>query len=281
MLLLRRRTAATVAVVAAAVSAGCSAAALPDDGGSERRVESLGVVQIERRVAVDGAAREIYVGAFARYHGVPVETVEELIGVAPLGAIDRCEDAGPTHVGRLHDGADVELLDVGTLRIVAGAEPLALEPRTFPDLASVVGGAFYAGDRALGVAAHDDTEVALFTEGSADVGAVDVVALAPRAPERMTFDGEALHTALLRSGRVELAWDAGDARDRVFVEFRSARGVTRCALADDGRELVELELPGEGPYALRVERVRVQPIDVAGVDEAYVRLVASSSFDAP
>src|SRR5690606_37919762 len=94
--------------------------------------------------------------AFARYYGIDAPSVLALLGSggAELGQC-RVDDPDAASAQLGAGDADVELVDVGALRVTVADTEAELTPRTFPEVASVLAGVFYAGDAALGAPEPD------------------------------------------------------------------------------------------------------------------------------
>lgn len=277
------------ALVLIALLAGCSTA--DPVGEPQALAGSVGVLHVER--TADGAAgRTVMRAAFARYQGIDGQDVLRLLGSRSLADVGSCTlGAGMDAVaGDDTDvDADVELLDVGALHIgVADAEE-RLTPRTFPDLASVIAGVFYAGDAALPMPRAELDEYRFHAEGSADVGPFDVLVPAPAEPSGLALVGADGTSAMLdgrladvaRTGSLTLLWDAEDPRDQVEVELLAAGQSLTCVARDEGSVRVASSLlaalPADPQARLSVRRVRVSPFDAPGMDAAYARVAATRS----
>ncbi len=134
-----------------------SARQLLEEGGT------VGVLEIERHVDADGA---LITAAFARYQGLAEGEVLPLLGTSARVDTDACMlvDGAVEGPGLLipGSGSTVELIDAGTVEVGLAGSTIAttrLVPRTFPDVASVMAGVFYAGEATLPLGGHDDTYV--------------------------------------------------------------------------------------------------------------------------
>jgi hypothetical protein len=249
---------------------------------------SLGVLHVERS-AVDGAGRTVLRAAFARYQGVEGDAVLRLLGSRSPAELGRCALVDPD--GDLGvDDADVELLDVGALSVSVADAEARLTPRTFPDLASVLVGVFYAGDAALPMPEPEVDEYHLSAEGGAEVGEFEVIVPAPAAPARLEIlgadgtsaplDGELAE--ITRAGALTLTWDGEDPRDLVELELAAGGQTLGCVGSDEGSfriDASDIALLDSDPAArLTVRRVRVSPFDAAGIDVAYARVAAARSL---
>jgi len=232
------------------------------------------------------SSRTVLRAAFARYQGIDGDSVLRLLGsgsTAELGACSRGVDPLAA------DEADVELIDVGALHIAVADTEARLTPRTFPDLASVLAGVFYAGDAALAMPRPESDEYRFSAEGSDAVGPFEVVVPAPAEPNGLTLVGDDGTAALLdgrvaevrRDGALTVQWDAEDPRDSIEIELSAAGETLSCLTRDEGsfriaRSMVEA-LPADQAARLSVRRVRVSAFDVPGIDVAYTRVTAVRS----
>lgn len=196
---------------------------------------SVGVLHVERTALANQALDDSAVlrAAFARYDGIDGDAVLRLLGSGPASELERCvlTDPGARPLdGGLGGGLvepGVELVDVGALEVevTSGAQPgvqTELSARTFPELASVLAGVFYAeelsattlsprdlsaGDSSSGDTSSGDpspetspgdpsaeriaapTEYRFVAAGSVEVGSFDVVLSAVDAPRGVTLTG--------------------------------------------------------------------------------------------
>lgn len=274
-----------LALILALAAVGCGAE--PEVGvASAYTTGSVGVLHVERLAggdAADGMSPTVLNAAFARYSGVDARAVLGLLGSGAAAAPERCSYVGAEdQLGA--EQAQVELLDVGTIRVrVAGTEA-RLSPRAFPDLASVLAGVFYAGDASLAVPLADLDEYAFQAAGSDEIPAFEAVVPAPAEPIELRIDGVASSelVALSRDAGVELAWAAGDPRDTIEIEVRAHGDVLACAAIDDGSFHVDPDslaiLAPDGAASLVVRRVRVTPVDVTGIDDAFARVTVTRTL---
>lgn len=263
------------------VLAGCSVE--PEPGIEAGALTgSVGVLHVERS---EGAGRTVLRAAFARYHGVEGDAVLDLLGSGSPAELGTCAfvDAAEDPIA---SDAEVELLDVGALSVSLADAETRLSPSTFPDLASVLVGVFYAGDAALPLPEAEVDEYRFSAEGGDEVGAFDVVVPAPAAPSGLALIGAdgtsaALHgdlAEITRAGALELTWDGEDPRDYVELELDAAGQTLACTARDVGSLRIPHEelalLDPDGEARLVVRRVRVSPFDVSGIDVAFARIVA-------
>lgn len=249
---------------------------------------SVGVLHVERS-SVDGSGRTVLQAAFARYQGIDGDSVVRLLGngsTAPLGACGLVDPADELDAV----DADVELLDVGALHVTVAGTEARLSPRTFPDLASVLAGVFYAGDAALAMPEPEVDEYRFLAEGGVEVGAFEVVVPAPAAPASVqlvgsdgTFAGLGDRlTEVTRAGALTLQWDGEDPRDLVEIEITAGAQTLACQARDEGSFRIPAEdialLESDGDARLSVRRVRVSPFDALGLDAAFARVAATRSF---
>lgn len=250
----------------------------------------------------DASGRTELSAAFARYRGLEAGAVLEVLGSRSpaaigactfVGADDRIGDAASIEWGvergalaeRAVQRAEVELLDVGTIEVrVAGSEA-SLAPRAFPDIASVIAGVWYASDAELAVPRADVDEYTFRASGSAEVPAFDAIVLAPADPGDVRLDGVPLAEALaaIREAGLEVSWAAIDPRDLVEIEIRSGGDVLACAARDSGAFRIEPQslatLAPDPAATLAVRRVRLSPVDVPGLDDAFARISVSRELE--
>jgi hypothetical protein len=289
-----------VLIASALFGAACTspgeAAPAEDVGGAalDSRSGSLGILQVERLGAAPGSlgAPPAQLGAaFARYQGLSGDAVVRLLGGRPSTALDACLVAGGELDGLASADASVELLDVGAIDVRVGDAEARLVPRTFPELARVAAGFFYAGDASLGAVRADVDAYTFRAEGSADLPGFEVAVPVPAELVDVRLDGAPLTelpngsgTLITRDRDLEVTWEGLDPRDQVEVELVSGGATVVCRARDDGAfrvpasALTPLSVDESARLVLR--RVRVQPFDAAGVDVAYVRLASTRVFDA-
>lgn len=277
-----------LAVILALVGVGCGGVETSGAGAALSQ-GSVGVLHVERveRAGDAGALAEdrtVLSAAFARYRGIEPGAVLGLLGSGAAAAPESCAYVSAADALAGTDAAEVELLDVGTIQVrVAGTEA-RLSPRAFPDLASVLAGVFYAGDASLAVPRGDLDEYAFQAAGSDEIPAFDAVVPAPASFAELRIDGVAAagEPSLARESGVELSWAAGDARDTVEIEIRAHGDTLACAALDDGAFRVDPEalaiLAPDADAEMIVRRVRVTPVDVAGVDDAFARVTVTRTL---
>lgn len=255
---------------------------------------SVGVLHVERHVERSDAAtspdRTVLRAAFARYRGIEGESVLRLLGTGAAAELGECAIADPAgEIGA--EDADVELMDVGALEVNVADTEARLVPRTFPDLASVMAGVFYAGDAELAVPEPEMDEYRFVAEGSVEVGGFDVVVPAPAAPSGLVIMGADGTSASLDEERLTeigtadaltLYWDGEDPRDLVELELTSGGQTLSCLAPDEGSFRVEAHdlaaVPTDPEARLTVRRVRLSPFDVEGMDAAFARVAASRDY---
>lgn len=276
----------TAALVIAAL--GCGTASEPGVR-SAYATGSVGILHVDRfDIPADQAEAERTAlgAAFARYRGADARSVLELLGRGALAMPETCAYIGADEPLRMDD-VEVELLDVGTMFVRVAHTEARLAPRAFPDLASVLAGVVYAGDATLALPAGD-VEYAFRAAGSDDIAAFDAVALAPASISEIRLDGAAVDSSLLsresisRESGIELTWSADDLRDTLEFEIRAHGDVLACAAIDDGSFRIDPEslaiLAPDPRASLVLRRVRVSPVDVPGIDDAFARVTVSRTL---
>jgi len=258
---------------------------------------SVGVLHVERaELGRELEGRTTLQAAFARYEGIDGDSVLRLLGsheAAPLGACTVVDPTGALPGSALPgavDEADVELVDVGALHVGVADTEARLTPRTFPDLASVLAGVFYAGDANLPAPSLAVDEYRFRADGSADVGAFDVIVPAPAAPSGVALlgaDGTYAHldgrlAEIAPSDQLTLLWDGEDPRDFVEIELTTAGQTLACLARDEGSFRIPAAdvatLLEDAGARLTVRRVRLTPFDAAGMDVAFARVTASRAY---
>jgi len=260
----------------------------PVEADSGLRSGTLAIVQLERwSELVDAPAHLVADAKVARYHGIDGRDVQRLLGGHTLDG-EHCALASSESSIALGLDTAVELLDVGDIQLALGSLQMSLTPRVFPALAGAAGGVFYAADTDFAAPAAQDDEYRLAAPGAEDVGAFDIALLAPSQLEDVAFAGKLLAlgtersepTGLVRGNALAVTWAALDPRDRVEVEIASGRDVLTCVGRDDGHMTIGAPLlralSEDADASLTVRRVRLAPLDMQGVDVAYVRAVAAS-----
>lgn len=277
--------------IATVLVTGCSTAE-PASVETGALSGSVGVLHVERS-AIDGTGRTTLRAAFARYQGIDGDSVLRLLGSGSAAELGSCALVDPVDtLGTEHADVEllVELLDVGALHVAVADTEARLSPRTFPDLASVLAGVFYAGDAALAMPEPEVDEYRFLAEGGVEVGAFEVIVPAPAAVAGLelvgadgTFAGlDGRLTEITRAGALTLQWDGDDPRDLVEIELASGAQTLTCVAHDEGSFRIAAEdvalLDASADARLLVRRVRVSPFDAAGIDLAFARVAAVRSF---
>ena len=274
--------------LAVALGAACTAAGGVDDAGAaamEARVGSFGVVRIDRDSEAElSGARAVLGAAFAQYRGLDGRDVLALLG-SHSAEIETCRVQGMEEGAFATPDAEVELIDAGELEVRVAGTRTELFARTFPDLAGMVGGVFYAEDATLAPARADVDEYVVAASGR-ELPSFEVVAVAPPGLTEVLVDGAAAEdgVSIERGFDVTFEWDAGDPRDRVEIEIAAAGQVVECAARDDGSFRLDGQtlawLGADEEARVVVSRVRTQPFDVAGLDAAWVSVASSRTLRA-
>ncbi len=260
-----------------------SAADGPTEAGASALEGSVGVLEIERRVDDDGT---LLTAAFARYHGLGEQDVITLVSSGARAEVDACA---------MVDGdlplpldADVELVDVGALDLrlengEAASESTQLVARTFPDVASVMAGVFYAGEARLPFPQAERASYVVRASGGRDVGSFRVGVAAPAEVAVRVYGDDEGHVA--RDRVLDFAWVpgsvAGGAPDVIELELASRGGTLVCTAADDGAFRIEpatlSQLAVDRDAELVVRRVRVRAFEADGLDSAFARVAVTRS----
>ncbi len=250
----------------------------PAEGGAAL-AGSVGLLEIDRRVDDEGA---LLTAAFARYEGLPEQEVITLVSSGARADLDTCAMVDGD-VGLPLD-ADVQLVDVGALDVRlegvgTATQSERLVARTFPDVASVMAGVFYAGEAQLPLPRADRDAYVVRASGGADIGAFTVAVAAPPEVAVLVYGDEEGRVARDRS--LDFSWVPGDVarggvQDVVELELASRGGTIVCTAADDGAFRIEpamlSRLAVDQDAELVVRRVRVRAFDAAGLDSAFARI---------
>lgn len=244
---------------------------------------TVGVLEIDRRVDEQGA---ILTAAFARYQGLEEQDVVNLVSSGARPELDACtmvEGDVPLPLE-----ADVELVDVGALdvRLESAGLPFArstLVARTFPDVASVMAGVFYAGEATLPLPVANTDAYVVEASGGRNVGSFRVEVTAPPEVGAMVFGDDLGRVARDRS--LDFSWEPGTgqggAPDVVELELASRGGTLLCTAADDGAFRIEpaqlAGLAADDDAELIVRRVRVRAFDADGLESAFARIAITRS----
>ncbi|MBK8171360.1 MAG: hypothetical protein IPK60_13580 [Sandaracinaceae bacterium] len=275
--------------IAASLSIGASACTSAGSDGADaidNRAGSLGLLQVERVAEGGDDAPMAELGAaFARYHGTDTQAVARLLGATHGTELESCSLVSDDIEGLAATDATVDLLDIGTIDVHVGESEAHLVPRTFPELARVAAGFFYAGDTDVASVPFGSEEYAFHAQGSAELPGFDVAVPAPYDPVDVRVNGTNLANDLVlaRDRDLDFVWEAADPRDQMELELMSEGQTLSCLTRDDGAFRVSAAdlaaLSADSEARLVVRRVRVQPFDAAGVDVAYVRLASTRVFD--
>jgi hypothetical protein len=268
---------------------GCTAGGGVEDAGSmEAGAGSLGIVQVERFVGDDPLVvhpRAVLGAAFAQYRGVDGRAVVALLGGQPIDT-EQCRVVG-ADLGGLDSvddfaGGQVELFDVGELEVGVAGTRARMLPRTFPDLAGSVTGAFYAEDATLAVVQPEQDEYVI--RGNGERAGFEVLLVAPPGLQDLLVDGDRAVdvTELTRGLDIAIRWEAGDPRDRIEVALQAAGVELQCAARDDGHFVVPGELTtwldaDEGAGFL-LRRVRREPFEAMDFDAAWASVATTQEL---
>ena len=286
--------------VFALAAAGCTAPGeLQADGALAAGAGSLAMVRLERTESESpewAGPRAKVSAAFMQYRGVDGHSALALVG-GPAVDSEECRLV-TDDVARVYEQptADIELVDVGEIRVELLETTARAFPRTFPDLAGVVRGAFYAEEALLGPALADQDEY-LFRAGGPGAGdGFSVAVLAPAGFAELWFDGvpfpgtgSSRTTAgsweLVRGADIEVRWDSGDPRDRVEIEIIAAGTELQCAARDDGGFVIpgdrSVALPDDPDARIILRRTRREPMSAAGFEAAWASVASTVTLRAP
>lgn len=272
--------------------AGCTSTDSEDAGRDLASSHgSLALLSFERGVDAQSDQPRLSAGAkVARFRGIDGDGLLKLLG-AELRDLETCGPASGLEERVVGANAEVDLLSVGPIAVRAGATRTQLEPRLFPALAATAAGWFYAGAVELPVGSLGSEELVLSAGGEGGLGRFELAAAAPQDVQGVALAGTPLEepvseakgaaapVVVSRADALELTWEPDAQGDRVEIEVFAGGSVLSCAARDDGQfvlsraQLRALEADDNASLVLR--RVRVLPLEMAGVETAYVRLAAT------
>jgi hypothetical protein len=273
-------------VATAALAVGCSQG-VQEDAGVEAAsgIGSLALVHMERQAEAGSAQPRVTSSVkVARYRGIEGERLLRLLG-AEARDLDTCHVVGGLDEAPLPATAQVELMSVGTIGLRVGEEAHELSPRLFPALATTAGGFFYA-DAFDTQAGPDTTAYAIAAGGKGGIGRFALALTLPDAVGAVQLSGEPVVDVanLARGADVALQWDAAQGGDHLELELFVGGTMLACSLRDDGHFLLPREqlsaLDADDNAAMVLRRVRIQPVDMQGIENAYVRLSSARTFTA-
>lgn len=280
----------TLLMACCALPLGCTSA-YTEDAGTElaSSQSSLALLTVERTSSLDADLPRLSASAkIARFRGIDGDALLKLLG-AELRDLETCGVA-PALEQAVGAAAQVDLLSVGAISVRVGDAQQSLAPRLFPALATTAAGWFYAGGLELpaplsGVDGNE--ELSLSAAGEGGQGKFELLGSTPSDVHGLALSGVALggEASLSRSEQAELTWEPEAAGDRIEVEIFSGGSALACAARDDGhfnlsRAHLRL-LEADENASLVVRRVRVLPVEMAGIESAYARVATSRAFSLP
>lgn len=234
----------------------------------------------------DGANEPSHLAAsakVARFRGIDGDGLLKLLG-AEARELETCGATSGLDEGALSATAQVDLLSVGPIQVKLGNSQHSFAPRLFPALATTAAGWFYAGSAELPGPSGGTEEFALSASGEGGLGKFEVTGATPSEVQGLAVFGVGLEDGarLSKANGLELSWQAEASSDRIELEIFSGGSSLSCAARDDGQfhiSRAQLEaLEPDDSASLVVRRVRIVPIDMAGVESAYVRVASTRSL---
>jgi hypothetical protein len=245
---------------------------------------SLGLIQLERFTGSEAPLpRMVAAAKIARYKALGGDELLRLLG-ADTRDLETCGSATGLGELRLLPEARVELISVGDILLRGGSAESTLSPRLFPALATTASGWFYAGEAEVALPRAEHDEYIISAPGERGSGAFEVVVVPPGDVAGLAVGGVGAEQGVLltRAEDAIITWESEDPGERVELELYAGGSVLSCALRDDGllalsvAQLATLE-PDDNA-SLVVRRVRVVPIDMQGIESAYVRTATTRAF---
>jgi hypothetical protein len=180
-----------------------------------------------------------------------------------------------------------ELLDVGEVTLVAGGSVTTLAPRAFPTVTDSISGVVYTTRDRTAAPLPAGSSYTIATTGGSALGPLSGEGQAPAALAGVKLAGVAFaEVGTLPAGQeIELAWAAGSASDRLYVEIDSDAGASLCAFHDEtGHGVVPAAFaPPLGEAVLSVHRLRQARFTEVGLSRGELRfdfeLSRSVSFE--
>lgn len=269
------------------IPVGCTSAG-SDDAGAESGSNSIALLSVERSGDGPGAPSHLTASAkVARFRGIDTDGLLRLLG-ADARELETCGTGSPLDEGAMSPHAQVDLLSVGAIQVRVGSANHDFAPRLFPALATTAAGFFYAGSAELADASSGNEEFALSAHGEAGLGKFEVAGATPSEVSGLALGGvlldgaSVLQRAQHPDGGAELTWEPESGTDRIEIEIFAGGGSLSCAVRDDGQfrltpaQLAALEADESASIVAR--RVRMVPVDMAGVESAYLRVAATRSL---
>ncbi len=251
-----------VAITALSMSGlvGCGLPSSADQADAEAASQTATAIVVVER----GSGGDAVVARFVRVRqGAVDDPALRLAGVPDLPSPSRgCWVPSESARYEAFAARQVDLLDVGNVTL----DRTALYARAMPDPAGVVSGVFYSARTTEPAAARQTSANAPSMQLRASGGADLPEGFAINVPAPRELGDVTIAPA---NGGLDVAWDAGDPTDVVYVDvLASSRAALRCASFDLGRLYVPTTLDdGE----LAVHRVHREAFHAKGVDPGEVR----------
>jgi len=270
-----------------ALPLGCTSA-YTEDAGTElaSSQSSLALLSLERSAGSDTDLPHLAASAkVARFRGIDGEGLLKLLGAEPRD-LESCGAAASLDED-VSASAQVDLLSVGTITVRLGGTQHSLAPRLFPALATTAAGWFYAGGLELPAQLGGNEEFVLSAAGEAGQGRFEVLGATPAEVQGLSLSGVPIEADVVlgRGEAAELRWEPEGAGDRIDLEIVSGGSALSCAARDDGQfslSRAQLRLlEADDNASLVVRRVRVLPVEMAGIETAYARVATSRTFLLP
>jgi hypothetical protein len=243
----------------------------PEGGDAEASHTTSAVVSIERTAdATEGSRAE----ASARFVRVTApasagDALRAIGAVVDLPARGACATVASLAGSQQAVAPVVELVDVGTVTVVAEGVETRLSPRQLPDVTDVVSGVVYA--RATDpMFLPSSTAYAFHVAGSPGFMPIDATATAPGDASEIRIAGEDAGVLVASGATVDLAWSASAEAtdDVVYVDVRP-NGV-RCVLDGAGHGTVATAFFDDAG-TLVVHRLHRETLRARGIDGGEVR----------
>lgn len=266
-----------------AFASGCSGQVVATADADAIATEALLAIDIVAPAGQDARATRMH--ASAHFLRMPSSTDEDLakflVGAAlELPGIGECESVAPFGNERgipLAPFGPIDLVDVGTVTIEAGAARAPLAARAFPDVVDLISGVVYT-TRDAADSFPAPAPYRFEATGSAQIGPLVIETSAPSLPRDIRIGDQPLgaEPVFIERGPLPISWEPSPASDLVYIDLTSYEPTrlvrSRCTFADDGQAVIPEEaLPSAKTAGISLHRVERQTILSPPFDGGEIR----------
>lgn len=286
-----------VSLGALAFAAGCSGQVVATADADA--AQTFALVGVELSSPAGEGPDAVRTHASARFLRMPSSTdfelASHLVGASlELPPVGECASVAPFEEERgfpLASFGPIDLVDVGSVTVEAGALLAPLSARAFPDVVDLVSGVVYT-TRDTNDAFPAPANYRFVVAGSSQLDPTVIETPAPSFPEDVHIAGQALDSDPLFVTRepLPITWTPGDRDGLVYVGLTSyeASRLVRilCTFADIGQATIPADaLPDAASTSIALHRVERLPVTAEGFDGGEVRfdlaVTGTLRFDAP